>query len=107
MAISERGGKPIEFFLPTGIAGIMGSVMEAAAKITGDEPLLTTFNIYNLARNNEFDTTKAREELDFTTRSYEETIHDMVRWFIEQGMLERKVWITPTEVTEETPAEES
>jgi len=33
---------------------------------------------------------------------------DSIEWgTIEQGVLERKVWITPTEVTEETPAEES
>ena len=33
---------------------------------------------------------------------------DSIEWgTVEQGMLERKVWITPTEVTEETPAEES
>jgi len=32
---------------------------------------------------------------------------DSIEWgTIEQGVLERKVWITPTEVTEETPAEE-
>jgi hypothetical protein len=33
---------------------------------------------------------------------------DSIEWgTIEQGVLERKVWITPAEVTEETPAEES
>ncbi len=88
MAINERGGEEIKFFIPIKAAGVLGSVMESAAKITGDEPMLTSYNIYNLGRNNEFDISKAREELGFTTRSYEETIHDMVQWFIEQGMLE-------------------
>lgn len=88
MAIAECGGESIKMFIPIGMAGVMGSVMEAAAKITGDEPLLTSFNIYNLARNNEFNTTKAREELGYTTRPYNETIHDMVSWLIEQGALE-------------------
>jgi len=33
---------------------------------------------------------------------------DSIEWgTIEQGVLERKVWITPTEVIEETPVEES
>ncbi len=85
MSIAERGGEPIKVFIPTNVAGVMGSIMEAASKFTGDEPLLTTFNIYNLARNNEFDTSKAREELGYTTRPYEETIHDMVTWLSEQG----------------------
>ena len=88
MAIDERGGKKIKFFIPTSVAGVMGTVMEAAAKVTGNKPLLTSFNIYNLARNNEFDTTKAREELGYTTRPYDETIHDMVEWLIEQGAFE-------------------
>ena len=65
--------------------GILDPV--TAAKVTGDKPLLTSFNIYNLARNNDFDTTKAREELGYTTRPYKETIHDMVTWLIEQGAL--------------------
>ena len=85
MAIAERGGKPIKVFIPTSVAGVMGSVMEAASKVTGDEPLLTTFNIYNLSRNNEFSTSKAREELGYTTRPYEETIHDMVTWLADQS----------------------
>ena len=86
-AIKLRGGEPVKAFIPIEVAGIMGSVMEAASKITGNEPLLTSFNIYNLGRNNEFDTTKAREELGYTTRPYEETISDMVAWLIEQGVL--------------------
>ena len=87
MAIDECGGKPIKTYIPIKLAGAMGTVMEAASKITGDEPVLTTFNIYNLARNNVFDISKAREELGYTTRSYDETIHDMVSWLIEQGVL--------------------
>jgi dihydroflavonol-4-reductase len=89
MAIEERGGEKMKFFIPTDIAGFMGHVMEAAAKITGDKPLLTSFNIYNLARNNAFDTTKAREELGYTTRPYAETIHDMVTWLNEQGAFDK------------------
>jgi dihydroflavonol-4-reductase len=87
MAIGERGGEKMKLFLPIEVAEVMGHVMEAAAKVTGDKPLLTSFNIYNLARNNDFDTTKAREELGYTTRPYKETIHDMVTWLIEQGAL--------------------
>ena len=49
---------------------------------------MTTFSVYNLARNNEFDCTKARTELGFTTRSYEETIHDEVQWMIAEGLID-------------------
>lgn len=51
-------------------------------------PLMTTFSVYNLARNNEFDYSKAQEELGYTTRSYEETIHDEVQWMIAEGLID-------------------
>ena len=49
---------------------------------------MTTFSVYNLARNNEFDYSKAQRELGYTTRPYQETIHDEVQWFIEEGLIE-------------------
>ena len=49
---------------------------------------MTTFSVYNLARNNEFDCTKAKTELGYTTRSYEETIHDEVQWMIAEGLID-------------------
>jgi dihydroflavonol-4-reductase len=64
--------------------------MEAIAKKRGEKPVLTTFNVYNLTRNNRFDCTKAREELGYTTRSYEETIHDMVEWLIAEGFIQKE-----------------
>ena len=51
-------------------------------------PLMTTFSVYNLARNNEFDYSKAEQELGYTTRSYEETIHDEVQWMIAEGLID-------------------
>lgn len=42
MAIEERGGKKIKFFIPIKLAGVMGTAMEAAAKITGDELAAST-----------------------------------------------------------------
>ena len=51
-------------------------------------PLMTTFSVYNLARNNEFDYSKAENELGYTTRSYQETIHDEVQWMIAEGLID-------------------
>lgn len=84
----ESGGKKVRFFLPIFAARIMAQIMEAQAKRNGTKPLMTTFNIYSMGRNNCFDSTKAREELGYTTRTYEETIHDMVRWMINEGMIQ-------------------
>ena len=61
--------------------------METTAEFSGKEPAMTSFQIYNLARNNEFDYSKAKNELGYRTRPYEETIHDQINWYFEAGIL--------------------
>ena len=46
---------------------MIASVLEKRAKKTGKMPLMTTFSVYNLARNNKFDSSKAKKELGYTT----------------------------------------
>ena len=74
-------------FLPIFAANIMGRVMEEGAKRTGTKPLMTTFNVYSLARNNQFDSNKAREELGYETRPYKETIRDQIKWMKQEGLI--------------------
>ena len=64
----------------------IGRYMQKAKK-TGEKPLMTTFSVYNLARNNRFDSSKASKELGYTTRSYRETIRDEIRWLKETGKI--------------------
>ena len=40
-----------------------------------------------LARNNDFDSSKARSELGYHTRSYRETIRDEIAWLKETGKI--------------------
>ena len=87
MVSDESGCKPVKMFLPIWAANLMGKMMEKKAKKNGTKPLLTTFSVYNLARNNTFDSSKAKEELGYTTRSYEETIHDEVMWLKASGKI--------------------
>ena len=61
--------------------------LEKQAEKAGKKPLMTTFSVYNLSRNNVFDYTKARSELGYTTRPYQETIRDMVQWMKDEGLL--------------------
>ncbi len=87
LLMEESGCKPIKAFLPLGIANFIAGVMEKQAKKKGTRPLMTTFSVYNLARNNEFDCTKARRELGYRTRSYKETIRDEVAWLKATGKI--------------------
>ena len=50
--------------------------------------LVSSVSVYNLARNNVFDYSKAQRELGYTTRPYQETIHDEVQWMIEEGLID-------------------
>ncbi len=85
--MQEAGCKKIKFFLSIKFANKIAALMEKQAKKKGKRPLMTTFSVYNLARNNCFDSSKARTELGFTTRSYKETIHDEVEWLKKEGKI--------------------
>ena len=88
MLHAECNAKKIKFYLPLDLADKIAAGLEKQAEKTGKMPLMTTFSVYNLARNNEFDYSKAENELGYTTRSYEETIHDEVQWMIAEGLID-------------------
>lgn len=79
--------KPPKLFLPLGIAYKLAEFMEKRAKKTGKMPLMTTFAVYNLARNNTFDYSKAKQELGYQTRPYAETLRDEVAWLRAEGKI--------------------
>jgi len=87
LVAEESGCKGIKFFLPIGMANMLARIMERKAAKKGVKPVMTTFSVYNLARNNDFDSSKAKKELGYTTRSYRETIHDEITWLKSTGMI--------------------
>jgi len=87
MVSDETGCRKVGMFLPIWAANMMGGIMEKQAKKKGTRPLMTKFSVYNLARNNKFDSTKAIRELGYSTRSYRETIHDEIVWLRETGKI--------------------
>jgi len=88
MLHEECSCQKIKFYLPLNLADKIAQGLEKQAAKTGKKPLMTTFSVYNLARNNVFDYSKAKEELGYTTRSYQQTIHDEVQWMIAEGLIE-------------------
>ncbi|MBQ7119800.1 MAG: NAD-dependent epimerase/dehydratase family protein [Oscillospiraceae bacterium] len=85
--VEEAGCKKIKMFLPIKMAIFIAKILEKKAKKKGEKPLMTTFSVYNLARNNKFDSTKARKELGYTTRSYRETLCDEIAWLKREGKI--------------------
>ena len=87
MVSDEAGCKKVGMFLPIWAANMMGGMMEKQAKKKGTKPMMTRFSVYNLARNNKFDSTKAIRELGYSTRSYRDTIRDEIQWLKETGKI--------------------
>ena len=81
------GCKRMRMFIPCSMAYVLAKLAELKAKMDGSRPLMTTFSVYNLARNNSFDSSKASKELDFHPKSYEDTITDQVNWLREFGAI--------------------
>ena len=74
-------------YLPLGIAKKIAAALERKAAHGGKPPMLTTFSVYNLERNNSFDYSKAQRELGYRTRPYAETLHDEAVWLKAEGKL--------------------
>ncbi len=87
LLVEESGCKPIKAFLPIKVANFLAGIMEKQAEKKDTEAMMTTFSVYNLARNNTFDYSKAKNELGYITRPYEETIRDMVQWLKKEGKI--------------------
>lgn len=87
MLHAECNCKQIKFYLPLGLADQIAHMLEKQAARTGKKPLMTSFSVYNLARNNDFDYSKASLELGYHTRPYRETIHDEVQWLKADGLI--------------------
>lgn len=79
--------KTPKIYLPLGIAEMMAGYMEKKAIKKNTKPIMTSFSVYNLARNNSFDYSKAQNELGYKTRTYEETLRDEALWLQKEGLI--------------------
>lgn len=87
MIADEAGVKHMKIFIPGKLAYLIAGISEKKAAKTGKQPLMTTFAVWNLMRNNTYDSSKAERELGYHARPYQETIHDEVAWLLEQGLV--------------------
>lgn len=88
MLRDASGCKMPYFYVPIRMAYKLAAQMEKKAKKTGEKPLMTNFAVYNLARNNQFDYSKAERELGYHTRPYAETLRDEAEWLVAEGYIE-------------------
>ncbi len=84
------GCKMPYFYVPLSMAYKLAEQMERKAEKTGEKPMMTNFAVYNLARNNQFDYSKAERELGYHTRPYAETLRDEAEWLVAGGYITKK-----------------
>lgn len=86
--LSEKSGvKEVKTIFPVPLAKAVAALSGIASKLTGKSSRMTSYAVYNLARNNEFDSGKAKRELGFKTRPFEETIEDLIAWLRLEGKI--------------------
>lgn len=86
--LSELSGcKNVKTILPLWAARIMAKFAVSRSRRTGKAARLTSFAVYNMARNNNFAYDKAATELGYKVRPFRDTIRDELLWL----QAERKI----------------
>ena len=86
--LAEHTGLPtIKHVLPTGLGKLMGRAFDLAEKVTHKPQRTTSFAVYNLVRNNEFDSSKAERELGYSPRPMAQSIAEEIDWMINEGLV--------------------
>ncbi|MFA5628983.1 MAG: SDR family oxidoreductase [Dehalococcoidales bacterium] len=73
--------------IPSGLARIAGVLAGAYYKMIKRNPVFTAYSIDVLKSNSQISSARARKELGFTTRPWQDSIRDQIEWFSEMGML--------------------
>lgn len=83
--ISHASGvKMTKIILPMPLTRIIVKVSETIGRLTNKATLITELMLYNLVRNNAYDSSKAKKELGYQTRPFADTIYDEVEWLKEE-----------------------
>ncbi len=86
--LSEHTGLPtIKTILPASVGKLIGKASDVAEKLTHKPQRMTSFAVYNLVRNNEFDSSKAMAELGYNPRPMAQSIAEEIDWMIEEGIV--------------------
>lgn len=73
--------------IPATIARAAGVLASGYYRLLRRQPVFTAYSIDVLRSNSQVSSARAREELGFTTRPWQESIRDQVEWFRNDGML--------------------
>ncbi len=86
----QTGSRQIKVMLPIWIARMAVPFFAIYCRIKNEKPLFTNYSLYTLTCNSKFSNEKARRELGYTVRPFEETIADAIKWLREERLLPMK-----------------
>lgn len=76
--------------IPAAIARAAGVLASAYYRLLRRRPVFTAYSIDVLRSNSQVTSARAREELGFTTRPWQESIRDHVEWFRAESLLAKR-----------------
>jgi len=76
--------------IPHMIARVAGVLASVYYQLIRRRPVFTAYSIDVLRSNSQVSSARAREELGFTTRPWQESIRDHIKWFKAEGMLPKR-----------------
>jgi dihydroflavonol-4-reductase len=80
--VSEsRGAYTSSFCIPMNLALFFSPFTEFVAKVSKSKPQFTSYSLETIRSNSKISSEKARRELGYTTRPFEETVNDTVKWW--------------------------
>lgn len=83
----RTGRKPPRLRLPRGPLMPLARAMEAVAQITGREPLMTVDALRMSTHHMYYSSTRARTELGYRARPWQQAVTDALGWFRREGMI--------------------
>ncbi len=83
----NTGKRAPTYEIPAMIARAAGVLASGYYRLLRRRPVFTAYSIDVLKSTSMISSARAREELGFTTRPWQESIRDHVEWFRDQGML--------------------
>ncbi|MFO7712606.1 MAG: hypothetical protein R6V51_05305, partial [Dehalococcoidia bacterium] len=81
------GKRAPTYEIPAAIARTAGVLASGYYWLLRRQPVFTAYSIDVLKSNSMISSARAREELGFTTRPWQESIRDHVEWFRSEGLL--------------------
>lgn len=89
--VSETLGiKKIKLMIPIWIAKLAAPFCEAYYSMRKKTPLFTSYSLYTVLANSNFNHEKAEKELGYKTRDFKETVTDTVLWLKECGRIKER-----------------